>query len=74
MLYRNLIAGSHGADETVLEDVLGDRLSQQQQLSLALAYFDHANVDVGAGISRGMIERVSDAEDGAKHQELGLRH
>lgn len=61
-------------DETVLEDVLGDHLSQQQQLSLALAYFDHADVDVGAGIRRGMIERLFDAEDGPKHQEPGLRH
>ena len=55
-------------------DVLGDHLSQQQQLSLALAYFDHADVDVGAGIRRDMIERLSDAEDGPKHQDPGLRH
>lgn len=61
-------------DETVLEDVLGDHLSQQQQLSLALAYFDHAEVDVDAGVRHGIIERFSDAEDGLKHQEPRLRH
>jgi hypothetical protein len=38
----------------VLEDVLGDRFSQQQQFSLALAYFDYADID--AGTCRGMIE------------------
>jgi len=66
--------GIRQGDETVLEDVLGDHLSQQQQLSLALAYFDHGDVDVDAGVRRGMIERLSDAEDGPKHQEPGLRH
>lgn len=68
-----LVALKQG-DETVLEDVLGDHLSQQQQLSLALAYFDHADVDVDAGVRRGMIERLSDAEDGPTHQEPRLRH
>ena len=48
--------------------------AQKQQLSLALAYFDHGDVDVDAGVRRGMIERLSDVEDGPKHQEPGLRH
>mgnify|MGYP007004570385 CR=1 FL=1 len=61
-------------DETVLEDVLGDHLSQQQQLSLALAYFDHGDVDVDADVRRGVIERLVDAEYGQKHQDPGLRH
>lgn len=68
-----LVALKQG-NETVLEDVLGDRLSQQQQLSLALAYFDHVDVDVDAGVRRGIIERLSDAEDGHKHRDPGLRH
>ena len=50
------------------------RSSRTLTLSLALAYFDHADVDVDAGVRRGMIKRLSDAEDGPKHQEPGLRH
>lgn len=68
-----LVALKRG-DETVLEDVLGDQLSQQQQLSLALAYYDHGDVDVDAGVRRGIIERLADAEYGQKHQDPGLRH
>ena len=43
-------------------------------VGLALAYFDHGDVDVDAGVRRGVIERLVDAEYGQKHQDPGLRH
>ena len=73
-LSEDQLAALKRGDETVLQDVLGDHLSQQQQLSLALAYFDHGDVDVDAGVRRGIIERLVDAEYGQKHQDSGFRH
>lgn len=73
-LSEDQLAALKQGDETVLEDVLGDHLSQQQQLSLALAYFDHGDVDVDAGVRLGIIERLVDAEYDQKHRDSGLRH
>lgn len=62
-------------DESVLDGILGDDLSQQQQCRLALAYFDHGDVDVDAGIRLGIIERLSDIEtQGHVHGDRGPRH
>lgn len=70
-----LVALKQG-DETVLEDVLGDRLTQQQQLSLALAYIDHSGIDVGSDVRNSLIERLveNELQEGPVHRERGPRH
>lgn len=62
-------------DESVLIDILGDdHLSVKEQLQLALAYYDHADIDVGSDVRVGLIERLTDIEFSETHKNRGPIH
>lgn len=66
-LNENELIALRQGDESVLVDILGDHLSEQEQLLLALAYYDHADIEVGSDVRVGLIERLTDIEYGETH-------
>ncbi|MGB3247228.1 MAG: MobV family relaxase [Sulfitobacter sp.] len=63
------LAALKQGDENVLADILGDHLPEQEQMLLALAYYNHAEIEVDSDVRIGLIERLADLEHGQKHTD-----
>lgn len=68
-LSEDKLAALKQGDETVLAGILGDHLSEQEQMLLALAYYNHADIDVDVYVRVGLIERLTDVEHGQTHAD-----
>lgn len=66
-LSEDQLAALKQGDETVLTDILGDRLSETEQLRLALAGFDHGGIEPDDGVRLDIIRRLADAEYDQTH-------
>lgn len=60
----------------VLAPILGDWLDEEDQLRLALAYYQHADVEVPNDVLRPVVDRLVDVEEAETHthRDGGLTH
>lgn len=75
-LSEDQLAALKQGDETVLADILGDRLSETEQLRLALAGFDQGGIEPDDGVRLDIITRLTDAEydQTHAHKDVGPVH
>jgi hypothetical protein len=60
----------------VLAPIFGDYLDQKDQLTLALAYYQHADVEIPNEVMRSVVDRLTDVEENETHthRDAGLTH